>query len=94
MEKQELEEQSSEMESHGAGGAGMKIDRCPHCGSDEDYFTKDFAYGNIRSYSRFDGKEADNSEMHEFLKHRMGKIVYCGNCKKRIAKSADIEVQG
>ena len=58
MEKQELEEQSSEVESHGAGGAGMKIDRCPHCGSDEDYFTKDFAYGNIRSYSRFDGKEA------------------------------------
>jgi len=70
----------------------MKIDKCPHCGNDEQFYTKDFAYGPIRSFSRFDGEEAENYEMYDEIRHKMGKHTYCGKCNKKIAKVEDMEV--
>lgn len=69
----------------------MKIENCPHCGNDQEYFTKDYVQGTIRSFSRFDGGEADNYEMYDHLSHKMGKSVYCAECKKKIANLKDME---
>lgn len=59
---------------------------CPKCGSDEGYYTKDYAYGNIRTNHKFDGSIADNTEMYMYLEHKMGKYAYCSSCGKRIFK--------
>lgn len=71
----------------------MKIDKCPHCGNDEQFYTKDFTYGPIRTFSRFDGEESDNSGMYDGARFRMGKIVYCEECNKKIARVEDMEVE-
>ena len=67
----------------------MNVDKCPHCGNDQEFYSKDYAYGNVRSFSRFDGGEPDNSELHGNLRYKMGKWLYCGECHKKI-----VEVQG
>lgn len=70
----------------------MKIDKCPHCGNDEQFYTKDYAFGSVRSVSRFDGEEADNSDMNDGIRYKMGKHIYCGKCNKKIARVEDMEV--
>ena len=48
----------------------MKIDsnitECPYCGYDE-YYIKQYIKGKLSYYKRFDGKEADNSDMYDYL---------------------------
>lgn len=59
-----------------------ELDCCPFCGS-EEFYTKEYGYGTIYYNERFDGKEADNSELFESLsfKNYSGK-AYCRNCNR------------
>lgn len=59
-----------------------KLTECPFCGCDE-FYTKEYVYGTMRCRSRFDGKEADNSDLYDglSLKESSGRI-YCDNCNK------------
>ncbi|RSU11623.1 hypothetical protein CBF29_07860 [Vagococcus elongatus] len=57
--------------------------KCPHCGS-EEYYVKTRIYGKCDHYRRFDGKETDNSGMHDNLTYVDGTIAYCAECKKRL----------
>jgi hypothetical protein len=67
------------------------IDKCPHCGSDSGFYTKDYVCGSTRYYQRFDGTEEDNSEFYSPLEHRQGKYAYCSDCNKRIFKMNELE---
>lgn len=54
---------------------------CPFCGS-EEFCEKRYARGPVRYYLRFDGKEADNSEMYSSLSYGGSDRVYCAECDR------------
>lgn len=58
------------------------IKKCPHCGSDEGYFTKMYAYGSVNYHIKFNGDESENRDMYEGLGHKGGKRAYCSYCGK------------
>lgn len=52
---------------------------CPFCGC-EEYYEKQYVRGTIEYISRFDGEEADNSELYEGLLYDCSGRVYCVDC--------------
>lgn len=58
------------------------IDRCPHCGSSEGYFTREQVRGVVNFRYNFDGSEAENGEMYDNLSYSGGKYAYCLHCGK------------
>lgn len=68
------------------------IESCPHCGSDEGYYTKDYVVGRTNHNYNFDGSEAENGDYYEFLKHKRGKIAYCKNCDKKLFSMEEVLV--
>lgn len=58
------------------------IDKCPHCHSEDGYYTKDYIKGKAIYRHNFDGSEADNSGYYDHLKYITGKYAYCQNCNK------------
>ena len=55
---------------------------CPFCGCDE-FYTKEYVFGAIKYAERFDGKEAHNEELYDYLNTRnYNGRVYCRNCCK------------
>lgn len=65
------------------------VDRCPYCGSDYGYYTKQQAHGPVRYNYEFDGSESDNGEMYNCLSYTGGKYAYCAHCDKRLFKMED-----
>ena len=59
-----------------------ELKNCPFCGHDE-YYTKSYVYGSITYAERFDGKEAENAEIYDYLntKNYSGR-AYCRCCYK------------
>lgn len=57
------------------------LEACPFCGGAQ-YFERRAVRGAVTYFSRFDGKEADNSNMHEGLVYSGGKRVWCAECGK------------
>lgn len=72
-------------------GTKAPIDKCPHCGSDYGFYSKDYVCGSTRYYQHFDGTEEDNSEFYSPLEHRQGKYAYCSDCDKRLFKMNELE---
>lgn len=62
------------------------IKECPHCGSDEGYYTKMQVTGSVRYHIGFDGSERENGDMYEYLRHKGGNVAYCSNCNKKLFK--------
>lgn len=62
-------------------------DCCPHCGSDEGYYTKERAQGTIIYRRNYDGSEYENGDMYSCVSGAKGtgKWAYCLNCDKKIA---------
>lgn len=67
------------------------IDKCPHCGSNYGYYTKDYIVGKCNYNFHFDGSEAYNGAMYDGLLHRFGKYAYCTNCNKRLFRVFKME---
>ena len=62
------------------------LTECPNCGYDE-YYAKDWVAGSQEYATRFDGKQAYNGEMWQGISTvRHGKIAYCSECRKPIAR--------
>ena len=57
------------------------LTECPFCGNDE-FYTKDYIQGPSWYFRRFDGKEADNTEMYDCTNHIQGKRAYCAKCNE------------
>lgn len=72
------------------------LKECPFCGYDE-YYHKNYLFGTSWYGMRFDGKEADNTEMYDGLSAKYGKKAYCRNCNRllgdletdKLAKAAE-----
>lgn len=62
----------------------LPIDRCPYCGSKDGYYTKEQVKGSVRYNYNFDGSEAENGEMYDYLSYSGGKYAYCLHCDKRL----------
>lgn len=58
-----------------------ELTNCPFCGS-EEYYTKQYAYGSVTYYERFDGIRAENGAMYEGLNFKYSGRVYCSHCDK------------
>ncbi|MBP1176755.1 hypothetical protein JOE49_004007 [Paenibacillus sp. PvR133] len=67
------------------------VERCPHCGNEEGFYTKDFSSGAIRTRYNFDGTEADNTELYSGLRHKMGKKAHCSKCDKVVFDMSEYE---
>lgn len=59
------------------------LEACPFCGGAE-YFARHVAHGAVTYFSRFDGAEADNSNMYAGLSYSGGQRVWCAECGKLI----------
>ena len=58
------------------------LKECPYCGGNE-FYTKDYVCGVLRYAERFDGTEADNTEMYDYLNMKEGAgRAYCRSCEK------------
>ena len=59
-----------------------KLECCPFCGNDE-FYTNEYVFGSIRYAERFDGEEADNSELYDYLNTKnYSSRAYCKKCGK------------
>lgn len=67
------------------------IDRCPHCGSSDGYYTKEQVYGPCVRFYNFDGSECDNGGMHDSICYKGGKVAYCKQCDKQLFKMSEIQ---
>lgn len=69
---------------------------CPFCGYDE-FYTKQQIRGHCNYNERFDGEEAENYEMHDYIEYSGGNKAYCGGCKEylgnRTKDTVSIEVE-
>lgn len=75
----------------------MKKVVCKYCGSDKGFFIKTQIYGSSATYFNSDGSyamEGENTGLHDGLQYKYGKNIYCGECRRRIAKVTDIERDG
>ena len=59
---------------------------CPFCGFDE-FYEKQYARGPVVFFQRYDGKETDNSTMHESLVYSGSNRVYCASCQRYIGNT-------
>ncbi|WP_185345856.1 hypothetical protein [Listeria booriae] len=66
------------------------ISECPHCESKFGYYEKIQISGRSRWYHKFDGKEADNTDVYQDTKFKYSKYTYCADCDKRLFKSEEI----
>lgn len=56
-----------------------ELKKCPFCGGDE-FYQKGYASGPTSFTIRFDGEEADNSDMHSTLEYKYTGKCYCRKC--------------
>lgn len=62
------------------------IKRCPYCGC-EEYYIKQSYSGTCNFYMRFDGKEADNTQMYDGSQFKnTSKYAWCSECNRRLFK--------
>lgn len=66
------------------------VDRCPNCGSNMGFYSKDYIRGKIRYNYNFDGSEAENGEMYDTISTITGKWAYCCNCHKRLFRVSEV----
>lgn len=70
-----------------------KIDRCPHCGSNEGIFTKTTLV-NVPYYIGFDGSAEFNGEMYDNAEKTIGgETAYCQSCGKIVCRMKTIKKQ-
>lgn len=64
--------------------APAPISNCPHCGSEEGYYTKDYMSGSFQYRHNYDGTVAENGDMYDTLTTTQSKYAYCLTCRKRL----------
>lgn len=65
------------------------IKSCPRCGS-EEYYIKQSYKGTCNYKLRFDGKETENGDMHEYTEYtNTSKYAWCSECNERLFKLDD-----
>lgn len=73
--------------------SGEKITmlKCPKCGNELEFYTKERYKGICDYYFRTDGERAYNAEMYDYAIHTYrSKFVFCTYCDARVCKIEDI----
>lgn len=73
------------------GSIKAPIEHCPHCDSSHGYYVKERVYGSVRYNYHFDGSEAENGDMYEYLSYKGGKVAYCSECHKKLFNVSDLK---
>lgn len=60
------------------------MEKCPHCKGKTGYYVKTRIYGSHNERHNWDGSWGENTDMHESLNYKIGKIKYCQDCHKKI----------
>lgn len=61
-----------------------ELSECPFCGGDT-FYTAQYVYGSLHYRERFDGKEAENTEMYDGLSYaKFSGRAYCVRCRSYI----------
>lgn len=69
----------------------MVVITCPHCESQEGFYTKEQVKGTSTPHYTKEGHYAtENGHIYDYLNHSGGKRAYCIICQKYIGKSADL----
>lgn len=69
----------------------MAVITCPHCESQEGFYTKEQVTGPSEPHYTNEGHyAAENGHIYDSVSHSGGKRAYCIVCKKYIGKSADL----
>jgi hypothetical protein len=69
----------------------VPINTCPYCGSSAGFFIRQQVTGSISINFNYDGSDADNTEMYDYLTHKGGKVAYCQDCEKKLFNMSEIE---
>ena len=62
------------------------LTQCPHCGDDTGYYTYAVVSGKATCQYTWEGKDGNNTEMHEGIQYRELKTKRCSNCHRIIPK--------
>lgn len=64
---------------------------CPHCESQEGFYTREQVRGTATvRYTEQGHYASENGHIYDYLTHSGGKNAYCLDCKKYVGKSADL----
>lgn len=55
------------------------LDKCPHCGNDDQFYVQVIIKGRAQYNYRFDGDKdkQDNMHLHDYLDYKHLKTAYC-----------------
>ncbi|MET3658358.1 hypothetical protein [Sporosarcina psychrophila] len=67
------------------------IEKCPHCASNEEFYSKLTITGSTVLYHNYDGSDAENSGLYDGLNEKQSKYAYCSNCHKRLFGMSELE---
>ena len=67
------------------------INKCPYCGSEDGFYTKQQARGQVIYYYNYDGSFHDNGQVHDNLSYNGGKVAYCASCNKKVFNMSKAE---
>lgn len=64
----------------------VSLDKCPHCGNDNEYYVKITMSGKGRFHYTFEGDApGDNENLHDkYLTYKEQKTMYCSECDKKV----------
>ena len=65
---------------------GKEIFECPYCGHTDDFYVHTIVKGKTNSYYGYNGKEADNTNLHDPLTYTDQKTAYCSICRQEIGR--------
>lgn len=66
--------------------------KCPKCGNEVEFYTKERYKGTCYTRFRTDGKEAENCDLYEYAEHTYkSKFVFCNDCDAKVCKIEDCE---
>ena len=65
----------------------MRKLKCPKCGNETEFYTKERYSGTCDFYFRTDGKESENTDMYSNAEHKYrSKYIFCAECDSKVRK--------
>lgn len=69
--------------------------KCPKCGNETEFYTKERYKGTYEFYFGADGTPTNNTEMYDHADHSYrSKFVFCADCDARVCKIEDVAELG
>lgn len=63
------------------------MDKCPFCKGTSGFYRHMTMTGKTDYYYNFDNTVGDNNQMHDGLRYRESKSIFCSDCHKKLTIS-------